>query len=46
MTKTIYCDNMKEYIEKIEDQRFNGKNEGWNIKYQPKKKLGRPRKNE
>jgi len=38
MTKTIYCDNLKEFIETIIDQRILGENEDAKIKLQSNKK--------
>ena len=32
MTKTIYCDNLKEFIETIVDQRVLGEHDGAKIK--------------
>ena len=42
MTKTIYCDNLKEFIEAIVDQRVLGEYDGAKIKLQcSKKKKGK-----
>ena len=41
MTKTIYCDNLKEFIETIVDQRILGEHKGCKIKLQRNRKKGK-----